>query len=100
VPITTPVASPESNGMAEAFVNTMRRDYVEGADLSSGERVIEQLAAWIEDYNGFAPHSALGDRSPAEYRRELVDTPSRRCSPVVARTHWLCVSLLTPSRSR
>ena len=26
-PITTPVRSPESNGMAEAFVNTLRRDY-------------------------------------------------------------------------
>jgi hypothetical protein len=25
-PITTPVASPESNGMSEAFVNTLRRD--------------------------------------------------------------------------
>ena len=25
-PITTPVASPESNGMAEAFVNTFKRD--------------------------------------------------------------------------
>ena len=74
VPITTPVASPESNGMAEAFVNTMRRDYVDGADLSSGQRVIEQLATWINDYNSFAPHSALGDRSPVEYRRELVAT--------------------------
>src|SRR5262249_7238197 len=31
VPITTPVASPESNGMAEAFVNTLRRDYLDGA---------------------------------------------------------------------
>jgi len=74
VPITTPVASPESNGMAESFVNTMRRDYVDGADLSSSDRVIEQLRAWIDDYNGFAPHSALGDRSPVEYRRELVTT--------------------------
>jgi putative transposase len=74
VPITTPVASPESNGMAESFVRTMRRDYVDGADLSSGNRVIEQLRTWIDDYNGFAPHSALGDRSPVEYRRELVTT--------------------------
>jgi putative transposase len=73
-PITTPVASPESNGMAEAFVNTMRRDYIDGADLSTGARVIEQLPGWMEDYDSFAPHSGLGDRSPTEYRRELVST--------------------------
>lgn len=74
VPITTPVASPESNGMAEAFVNTLRRDYIDGADLSTAAKVIEQMAGWIADYNGFAPHSALGEKSPVEYRRELVTT--------------------------
>lgn len=71
VPITTPVASPESNGMAEAFVNTMRRDYLDGADLGSAARVLEQLPGWFEDYNTVAPHSALGYRAPAEYRRQL-----------------------------
>jgi putative transposase len=77
VPITTPVASPESNGMAEAFVNTLRRDYVAGGDLSSAARVIEQIPSWIEDYNTFAPHSSLGMKTPAEFRAEqqtLADT--------------------------
>lgn len=74
VPVTTPVASPESNGMAESFVNTLRRDYLDGADLSNAARVIEQVPGWIEDYNVNAPHSALGYRSPVEYRREM-DTP-------------------------
>jgi putative transposase len=76
-PITTPVASPESNGMAESFVNTFKRDYVAGGDLSSAARVIEQVAGWIEDYNTFAPHSSLGMKTPAEFRREqqtLADT--------------------------
>jgi putative transposase len=67
-PITTPAYSPESNGMAEAFVNTMRRDYVNGGDLSDADTVLRQLPTWIEDYNRLAPHSALGDRSPREYR--------------------------------
>jgi len=71
VPITTPVASPESNGMAEAFVNTMRRDYLDGADLSTAARVLEQLPAWFGDYNTVAPHSALGYCAPVEYRRQL-----------------------------
>ena len=31
--------------MAEAFVNTIKRDYVPGADLSDAETVIRQLTA-------------------------------------------------------
>jgi putative transposase len=45
VPITTPAASPQSNGMSEAFVNTLRRDYLAGADLSPAARVLEQIPA-------------------------------------------------------
>ena len=33
-PVNTPVCSPQSNGMAESFVNTFRRDYVSRMDLS------------------------------------------------------------------
>ncbi len=68
VPITTPAASPESNGMSEAFVNTLRRDYIVGADLSTAATVLEQIPAWIADYNAVAPHSALGYQSPQLYR--------------------------------
>jgi transposase InsO family protein len=67
-PVTTPAYSPESNGMAEAFVNTVKRDYIHGADLSDGETVIRQLPGWIDDYNRIAPHSFLGMRSPKEFR--------------------------------
>ena len=67
-PITTPAYSPESNGMAEAFVNTLKRDYVQGADLSDADAVIQQLPAWLEDYNEIAPHSALQNLSPREWR--------------------------------
>ncbi len=68
VPITTPAASPESNGMSEAFVNTLRRDYIVGADLATTALVLEQIPAWIADYNAVAPHSALGYQSPQQYR--------------------------------
>jgi transposase InsO family protein len=68
---TTPSYSPESNGMAEAFVKTFKRDYVWLGDLSSADRVREQLAAWFEDYNENAPHKALKMRSPRQYRREI-----------------------------
>jgi putative transposase len=72
VPITTPPSSPQSNGMSEAFVNTLRRDYQAGADLSTAERVLEQIPAWILDYNAVAPHSALGYQSPQQYRSTML----------------------------
>ncbi|MGI9091491.1 MAG: DDE-type integrase/transposase/recombinase [Gemmatimonadaceae bacterium] len=72
-PVTTPAYSPQSNGMSEAFVNTLRRDYLDGADRSTAAAVLDQVPSWISDYNGIAPHSALGYHAPAEYRRLLKD---------------------------
>lgn len=57
--------SPESNGMAEDFAKTFKRDYV--SDLSSAERAIEQLLLWFDDYNNNAPHKRLKMLSPKEY---------------------------------
>ena len=54
--------------MAEAFVNTLKRDYVQGADLSDAQTVIRLLPDWLEDYNEIAPHSALRNLSPREWR--------------------------------
>ena len=71
VPITTPAYSPESNGLAEAFVHTFKRDYVHGAELRDAESVLAQLGERITDYNRQAPHSALGMRPPTEYRASL-----------------------------
>ena len=68
VPITTPAYSPESNGLAEAFVHTFKRDYVHVYELRDAETVLAQLRGWMEDYNCHASHSALGMRSPADYR--------------------------------
>jgi len=67
LPITTPAYSPQSNGMAEAFINTLRRDYIASADLTSAQVVLAQIPAWFADYNTTAPHSALGFKSPIEF---------------------------------
>lgn len=65
---TTPVRSPESNGMAEAFVKTFKRDYVYLNERPDAATVMAQLAGWFEDYNSFHPHSGLKMMSPREYR--------------------------------
>ena len=69
-PCTTPSYSPESNGMAEAFVKTFKRDYVWSADLSDARKVMEQLPDWFEDYNEVAPHKGLKMLSPRQFRRQ------------------------------
>jgi len=66
-PCTTPVRSPQSNGMAEAFVKTFKRDYVSVNPTPDAETVIAQLPLWFEHYNTLHPHKALGYRSPREF---------------------------------
>ena len=66
------------SGLAEAFIGTFKRDYVNGAERRDAETVLTQLGGWIDDYNTQAPHSALGMRSPVEYRAEQLTLSSSR----------------------
>lgn len=78
IPCHTPRRSPESNGLAEAFFGSFKRDYVYQACLETLEEVGRQLPTWIEHYNREAPHSALGMQSPAEFYAEwLVKNKTR-----------------------
>ena len=63
----TPRCSPESNGLAETFFGSFKRDYVYQGELESLEEVARKLPEWMEDYNEVAPHSALGMKSPAQF---------------------------------
>jgi putative transposase len=63
----TAAYSPSSNGMAEALVGTIKRDYVYTSDCYDAETVLKMLPEWFEDYNSEAPHSALQMMSPREF---------------------------------
>jgi transposase InsO family protein len=67
VPCFTPVESPESNGMAEAFVKTFKRDYVRVNPIPDAAAALALIDTWMEDYNTVHPHSRLGYRAPREY---------------------------------
>jgi len=69
-PITTPVTSPQSNGMAESFVKTLKRDYAKLANRPDSKTVMAQLQGWFDDYNSYHPHSALGYLPPTVFREK------------------------------
>jgi len=68
-PATTPVRSPQSNGMAKSFVKTIKRDYVAHIPKPDQETALRNLAIAFEHYNEKHPHCALNYRSPREFRR-------------------------------
>lgn len=70
VPCFTPVRSPESNGMAESFVKTFKRDYVYMHDRPDATTVLAQMHRWVEDYNTKQPHSALQYMPPRMFRQK------------------------------
>ena len=63
----TPVRSPESNGMSESFVKTLKRDYARLNVLTDAHAILAMLPNWIEDYCEVHPHSGLKFRSPREF---------------------------------
>ncbi|HBL0889793.1 IS3 family transposase [Escherichia coli] len=69
-PKNTAVRSPESNGIAESFVKTIKRDYISVMPKPDGLTAAKNLAEAFEHYNEWHPHSALGYRSPREYLRQ------------------------------
>jgi putative transposase len=78
-PVTTAIRSPQSNGMAEAFVKTFKRDYVARMDRSDALIVMRQLNAAFEHYNDVHPHSALKMMSPLMFRRRNVQPSAAAC---------------------
>jgi transposase InsO family protein len=56
----TPVESPESNGMAKAFVKTFKRDCVRIGLIPEAAAALALIGSWMEGYNTVHPHSRAG----------------------------------------
>jgi putative transposase len=87
VPRTTPIESPQSNGMAEAFVKTLKRDHASVNLRPDAASLMRQLDRWFEHYNTVHPHKALGYRSPREFRKQLVEATTENAVGAVRRPH-------------
>ncbi|MBB2964248.1 transposase InsO family protein [Methylobacterium sp. R2-1] len=81
-----PVRSPQSNGIAEAFVKTLKRDYARLTILDDAETVMRLLPGWFEDYNlqqqlgggGSLDPPCLSCRKPLRHSYPLArETPVR-----------------------
>jgi len=76
VPCFTPVRSPESNGVSEAFVKTLKRDYARIQPRPDALTVLQQLPTWIEDYNGKPSPSRLANALPeGVHSKPITTTP-------------------------
>ena len=84
------VKRPESNGMAEAFVNTFKRDYVQFSDPDA-KAVFRELSKWFEDYNKNHPHKGLKMLSPREFRR--TDSGASPCPVSEGQLQHVCRQL-------
>jgi transposase InsO family protein len=65
-PCLTPVKSPQSNGISEAFVNTPKRDCVRVSPLPDARKILDLVGGRVEDCNDNPPHSGPKTRSPRE----------------------------------
>lgn len=94
-PRITAVRGQESNGMAESFVKTMRRDYTRIMPKPDGWAEARYLAETFERYNEWHPHSALGYCPLREYKRNRTSN-GLRCMEIRGKSildldwHILC----------
>lgn len=78
-PLTTAIRSPQSNGMAESFVKTFKRDYVTRMDRRDARTVMTQLQAAFTHYNEVHPHRALKMLSPRMFRQKQSQLSNALC---------------------
>ena len=65
------------NGFVESFNGKLRDECLNANQFLSIEDARSKIEAWRVDYNEFRPHSSLGDRTPADFAREIAEKEAR-----------------------
>jgi len=63
--------TPQQNGMIERFFLTLKQECVWLHRFESRDHAFRLVADWLDRYDTDRPHSALGYRTPKEYREQL-----------------------------
>jgi len=87
-PLTTSVRSPQSNGMAERLVKTMKHDYIAFMNKPDVFTALTHLAGAFEHYNERHPHKALKYRSPRQFRRDTLSSNYPRLTVLSYRGYY------------
>jgi putative transposase len=81
---------PVENGFIESFNGRLRDEFLNVELLFSLADAQEKLANWRQDFNYARPHSALADRTPAEFAASWADKPisagGERFAPKIVNT--------------
>jgi putative transposase len=62
---------PVQNAFIESFNGKLRDECLNENAFASLDEAQQLIGRWREDYNGFRPHSALGNRTPSEMMRDF-----------------------------
>jgi transposase InsO family protein len=55
---------PQTNGKAERFIQTLKREWAYRTLYTSNDARLRTLQSWVRSYNSRRPHTALGGRPP------------------------------------
>jgi len=61
---------PVDNAFIESFNGSFRDECLNVNWFLSIEDAREKIESWRKDYNGFRPHSSLGDLTPNEFAKQ------------------------------
>ena len=68
--------TPQTNGKAERFIQTMLREWAYGRLYDTSTLRAQQLPRWLHYYNHDRPHTSIGNLPPISRRPTLYEQPS------------------------
>ena len=63
--------TPEQNGMIERFFRSLKEECIWHYRFKSRDEAFMIIAKWMDKYHNERPHSALGYKTPEEFRKGL-----------------------------